>query len=104
MAGAVAPLIRAAASVGGNPSESKRGRTEFTVVAEARGASGGRRAVVSGSDVYGLTARLVVSGAAAIRGGEARGTGALAPAEAFDVRAFAARLAPYFRIDSVEPL
>lgn len=104
VSGAFAPLIRAAASLGGNPSESKRSRTEFTVVAEAQGPAGGCRAVVSGSDVYGLTARLVVSGVAAIRAGEAQGAGALAPAEAFDVHAFAERLAPYFRIDSVEPL
>ena len=42
----------------------------------------------------GLTALLIVRGYEALRGGEARGAGALAPAEAFDARRLLARLAP----------
>ena len=40
--------------------------------------------MVEGTDAYGLTARLIVVGAQALEAGEARGTGVLAPAEAFD--------------------
>jgi hypothetical protein len=50
--------------------------------------------MLSGSDPYGLTAALIVRGYEALAAGEARGTGALAPAEAFDVHAFLPRLAP----------
>ena len=53
-----------------------------------------RTATLTGSDPYGLTALLIVRGYEALRGGEARGAGALAPAEAFDARRLLARLAP----------
>ena len=61
-----------------------------------RGGNG--RAVIEGTDVYGLTALLIVRGAEALMAGEARGTGVLAPAEAFDARTLAGRLEPYLRI------
>ena len=51
---------------------------------DRRAATG--RAVLTGSDVYGLTALLIVRGAQALLAGEARGAGVLAPAEAFDAR------------------
>ena len=94
-----APLVRAASRFGpSGPSEASRRKSRFTVVAEARGQGGNGRAVVDGTDVYGLTALLIVRGAEALMAGEARGTGVLAPAEAFDARTLAGRLEPYLRI------
>ena len=51
--------------------------------------------MLTGSDVYGLTALLLVRGAQALLAGEARGSGVLAPAEAFDARTLAGRLEPF---------
>jgi short subunit dehydrogenase-like uncharacterized protein len=94
-----APVIRAASRLGpSGPSEASRRKSRFTVVAEASGSGGTGRAVVEGTDVYGLTALLIVRGAEALLAGEARGTGVLAPAEAFDARTLAGRLEPYLRI------
>ena len=94
-----APFVRATSRFGpSGPSEASRAKSRFTVVAEARGPSGNGRAVLAGIDVYGLTARLIVRGAQALLAGEARGTGVLAPAEAFDARTLAGRLEPYLRI------
>jgi short subunit dehydrogenase-like uncharacterized protein len=96
----VSPLFRAVARFGSlGPSEDSRRKSRFTVVAEATGPGGSGRAVLTGNDVYGLTALLIVRGAEALRAGEARGAGVLAPAEAFDARALAARLAPLLRIE-----
>jgi short subunit dehydrogenase-like uncharacterized protein len=97
-----APFVRASARVGGNPSSEKRAGTRFTVVAEARGPSGARRATLAGRDVYGLTALLLARGTEALRAGEARGVGALAPAEAFDARTLAGRLEPLVESVSVD--
>ena len=94
-----APFVRLGSRVGpSGPSEASRRKSRFAVVAEARGPGGEGRAVLTGSDVYGLTARLIVCGAQALRAGEARGTGVLAPAEAFDARSFAGRLEPFLQI------
>ena len=94
-----APFVRAASRVGpSGPSEASRRKSRFTVVAEATGPGGTGRAVLEGSDVYGLTALLIVRGAEALLAGEARGTGVLAPAEAFDARTFAGRLVPFLQI------
>ncbi len=95
-----APFARLASRVGPQgPSERSRARSRFAVVAEARGAGGEARAVVTGSDIYGLTALLLVRGAEALLRGEARGAGVLAPAEAFEAHAFAASLAPLLRLE-----
>jgi short subunit dehydrogenase-like uncharacterized protein len=106
LAGFVAPLAapaaRLAGRVGANPSAQARASSRWTVVAEARSGASRRRATLNGTDVYGLTALLLVHGAAALRAGEARGSGALAPAEAFDVHAFAPRLSPLLEIAGVE--
>jgi len=94
-----APFVRLGSSIGpAGPSEASRRKSRFAVVAEARGPGGEGRAVVVGSDVYGLTARLIVAGAQALMAGEARGTGVLAPAEAFDARGLAGRLEPLLAI------
>ena len=95
-----APFLRLASRVGPQgPSERSRARSRFAVVAEARGAGGEARAVLTGSDVYGLTALLLVRGAEALLRGEARGAGVLAPAEAFEAHTFAVSLAPLLRIE-----
>lgn len=99
--GLISPLARRVAHIGpAGPSERSRAASRFTVVAEATGPSGSARAVLTGSDVYGLTALLLVRGAQALLAGEARGVGVLAPAEAFDARSFAARLGPLLRIEN----
>jgi short subunit dehydrogenase-like uncharacterized protein len=97
-----APFLRQSGRVGGNPSATGRASNSWTVVAEARRGSEGRRATLLGRDAYGLTALLVAHGARALRDGEARGVGALAPAEAFDVHVFAPRLAPLLEVAAVE--
>ena len=95
-----APFVRIGARFGpGGPSTESRRSSRFAVVAEARGQGGAGRAVLTGSDVYGLTARLIVVGAQALIADEARATGVVAPAEAFDVRTFAARLGPLLAIE-----
>jgi short subunit dehydrogenase-like uncharacterized protein len=96
----VGPALRKVARFGpAGPSEESRQKSRFTVVAEASGAAGRGRAVLTGSDPYGLTALLLVRGAQALLAGEARGSGVLAPAEAFDARSLAERLEPYLRIE-----
>lgn len=99
-----APLIRLSGRVGLNPSEAGRGRAKVAVVAEARGREGGRRATLGGHDYYGMTGLLIARGAEALRAGEARATGALAQAEAFDARSFVERLRPLVEDVSVSEL
>jgi hypothetical protein len=97
----VAPLLRLSTLAGSEgPSAESRRASRFVVVAEARGAAGSGRAVLTGSDPYGLTALLLVRGAEALIAGEARGAGVLAPAEAFDARALVARLGPLLQTGS----
>lgn len=97
-----APLVRLTGRVGGDPTDERRRENRFSVVAEARKGADCRRVTVTGYDTYGLAAVLIARGAEALRAGEARGAGALAPAEAFDARAFAARLAPRLELGAVE--
>jgi short subunit dehydrogenase-like uncharacterized protein len=99
-----APFVRLTGAVGGGPSEGRRERSRFAVVAEARGPAGGRRATVTGRDVYGLTALLIARGAEALRAGEVRGAGVLAPAEAFDARVLVSRVAPLLELAGIEEL
>ena len=99
-----APLVSLTGKVGGGPSPKRRARTRFAVVAEAHGPNGSRYVSLTGSDVYGLTALLIARGAEALGNGEARGVGTLAPAQAFEPRAFLEKLAPLIRIESVEDL
>jgi short subunit dehydrogenase-like uncharacterized protein len=99
-----APFVRLSARLGGGPGQAQRAKSRFAVVAEARGSAGARRATLVGTDVYGLTALLVVRAAQGLLAGEARGVGALAPAEAFDATTFVAHLAPLLSIDSLEEI
>jgi short subunit dehydrogenase-like uncharacterized protein len=75
------------------PSEQDRQAARFTISCEARGATGTRRGVVSGSDVYGLTAVSVAHAATLCADPAYDRSGALAPAQAFDPTAFFAALA-----------
>ncbi len=99
-----APLVRLTGRVGGGPSEERRAKTSFAVVAEARGPNGSRRATLVGNDVYGLTALLIVRGAEALRDGKARGAGVLAPAEAFEAEPFLEGLAPLLTVQGTEEI
>lgn len=99
-----APLVELAARVRPDPGENERRAARFTVVAEAWTASRGRRVTLTGTDVYGLTGLIVARGAEALLRGEARGSGALAPAEAFDAHAFLERLAPQVELVGVDEL
>ena len=63
-----------------------------------------RRGTISGRDVYGLTAALLVKGAGIAASGGLRGTGGLAPAEAFEAESFLADLDEFDVKWSVEPL
>ncbi|HUQ22090.1 MAG TPA: saccharopine dehydrogenase NADP-binding domain-containing protein [Gaiellaceae bacterium] len=95
----IAPLLGLSSRLGpSGPSEESRRKSRFAVVAEARGAGGEGRAVLTGSDVYGLTALLIVRGAQALLAGEIRGTGVLAPAEAFAARKLAESLEPFLAV------
>ena len=96
----VSPLFSAVSRFGSlGPSDERRRESRFTVVAEATGPAGTGRAVLTGGDVYGLTALLIVHGAQALLAGEQRATGVVAPAEVFEARTFAPRLAPLLRIE-----
>jgi short subunit dehydrogenase-like uncharacterized protein len=82
-------LNRAVGLLPEGPSDESRRATEFTVVAVARGADGAsRQGVVRGSDVYGLTAAVLVHGAELMGTPGFERAGALAPAAAFDPAAF----------------
>lgn len=66
-----------------------RAAATWMVACEARGEDGRvHRGRVSGRDVYGLTAALLVKGARLASEGQLRGTGGLAPAQAFDPASF----------------
>lgn len=77
------------------PSEDARQAARYTVVCEARGAGGGRRGVVRGSDVYGITAVCTVEAALRMAAPDFAGKGALAPAQAFGPADFLGTLAEH---------
>jgi short subunit dehydrogenase-like uncharacterized protein len=71
------------------PEEEARRAGRFTIVAEAHGEDGATgRAVVEGSDVYGLTATIAVEIARRMAAEDFDGAGALAPAQAVDPEDF----------------
>jgi short subunit dehydrogenase-like uncharacterized protein len=82
-------LNRAVGLLPEGPSAEARRKAEFTIVAQARAASGAtRQGVVRGSDVYGLTAVTLVQGAQLMSAPAFDRSGALGPAAAFDPAAF----------------
>ena len=71
------------------PPEDARRASRYTVVAEAHGTDGGvGRVVVGGSDVYGITAVIVVELARRVTAQGFGATGVLAPAQAVDPEDF----------------
>jgi short subunit dehydrogenase-like uncharacterized protein len=102
LAPAVAPVLRVVAGRGGDPPPAATRGKRFAVVAEAGGPVGARRVVISGRDPYGVTARLVAYAALALRDGDVRSSGALAPSEVFDPRTLLARLQPLVEPPAVE--
>jgi short subunit dehydrogenase-like uncharacterized protein len=98
----LSPVVRATAVAGRGPGAKGRAKARWAVVAEARGTSRHRRVALEGSDVYAVTARLLVIAAEALLAGEITERGALAPAQAFDARALVARLEPLARLSSEE--
>jgi short subunit dehydrogenase-like uncharacterized protein len=86
------------------PTAERRAQSVCTVVAVARGADGRRRrGVVSGGDMYGLTAVSIAEGAERLLAGRHRDVGALGPAAAFDPREFLDALADAGMHWSLEP-
>jgi short subunit dehydrogenase-like uncharacterized protein len=78
------------------PPEHERRAAEWTIVAQARGEDGATtRGVVTGRDVYGLTARALVWAALRIGDGQVAGSGALGPAAAFDPEEMLGALADF---------
>jgi len=74
--------------------ESGRSAQTFLVEVVARKGSSVHRAVAQGRDIYGFTAPLVVEAVERILAGRVRGSGALAPGEAFDAADFLRALSP----------
>ena len=70
--------------------EAGRRSAAFAVACEVTSARRSLRGVMKGTDVYGLTAALITEGAIRATRGEVRGSGALAPATAFDPAGFLA--------------
>jgi short subunit dehydrogenase-like uncharacterized protein len=85
------------------PAEDARRASRWTIVAEAAGADGSRgRAVVSGGDLYGITAVIAVRAAELVAAADFSGAGVLAPAQAFDAEGFLRFLEPHgveFRVE-----
>lgn len=65
-----------------------RNESEFTIGCEVSGGGVTRRGQISGRDVYGLTAALIVKGAQMASAGEVMLTGGLAPSQAFEPKSF----------------
>lgn len=65
-----------------------RNRSRFAIGCEITGDGELRHGRMSGTDVYGLTAALIVKGALAAAAGRVHATGTLAPAEAFEPHDF----------------
>jgi short subunit dehydrogenase-like uncharacterized protein len=79
---------RAVARLPEGPEPETRERARWTIVCEVRAGTRRRRGIVSGTDVYGLTAAAVVEGAQRMASPGFDRTGALAPAQAFDPGSF----------------
>ncbi|MFM9044185.1 MAG: hypothetical protein ACKOL0_00005, partial [Solirubrobacterales bacterium] len=67
------------------PDEEERAEARFTIACEVRAADGTiRSGRITGRDVYGITAALIVKGAIASACGDIEPSGGLAPSQAFD--------------------
>ncbi len=89
-------LHRGIGSLPEGPTEPERRAAEWTIVADARGEDGSQgRAVVSGQDVYGITATILVHAAELLAEPGFDRAGTLGPAAAFEPRAFLDRLSEH---------
>jgi short subunit dehydrogenase-like uncharacterized protein len=70
------------------PSADERASMRFMIVCDAVSGEGRSRGVISGQDVYGLTAAIVSKGGLIAAGRGFSGAGALAPSQAFDPEEF----------------
>jgi short subunit dehydrogenase-like uncharacterized protein len=70
------------------PSPAERDRMRWMIACEAKRGEAVRRGVISGKDVYGLTAAAIRQGAMIAAGRGFDGRGALAPSQAFDPKDF----------------
>ncbi len=86
------------------PSEAAREKAEYTLVCEARTRTGTRTGVLRGSDVYGITARIIAEGATRMLDPGYDRAGALAPSQAFDPDEFLAALGPFGISTEIEPI
>ena len=81
-------IDRAVAALPEGPAPEARKRSRWTIVCDVRLGTRSRRGIVSGTDVYGLTASAVVEGAQRMSDADFDRAGALAPAQAFDPASF----------------
>jgi short subunit dehydrogenase-like uncharacterized protein len=65
-----------------------RAESQFTIASEVTAGTEVRRGQITGRDVYGLTAALIVKGALIAASGGLTATGGLAPSQAFDPASF----------------
>ena len=70
------------------PTPEQREKMRWTIVCEATSGEVARKGVVSGKDVYGLTAAAVVRGAVIAAGRGFEASGGLAPSQAFQPKSF----------------
>jgi hypothetical protein len=70
------------------PNPDDRAAASFTIVCEVRRGRELRRGIITGRDVYGLTAAIVARGAQIAAGRGFSGAGGLAPSQAFEPRSF----------------
>jgi short subunit dehydrogenase-like uncharacterized protein len=80
------------------PSPQQRERMRWMIVCEAKRAEVKRRGVITGKDVYGLTAAAIRQGALIAARRDFQGRGALAPSQAFDPKDFLASLLDRFDV------
>jgi short subunit dehydrogenase-like uncharacterized protein len=86
------------------PGETERRACRFMISCEARAGTTRRRAVITGSDVYGLTAVSIVHGALLMAAPGYDQEGALAPSQAFDPDEFLTALGEHDVNYEVDPL
>lgn len=88
-------LAKLVARLPEGPSEDGRRAVRYTIVCDAATASGVRRGVLRGSDIYGSTAIILAEAATRMAAPDYAESGALAPAQAFDPASFTRALEPF---------
>lgn len=93
----VAPLddLHSPTTPGPTPADEKgRSAQKFLMEVKVRRGNEERRAIAAGRDIYAVTAPIVVEAVERILAGDIRVTGAAAPGEIFDAKAFLRALSP----------